>query len=154
MKILQAIILGCVAMVSHALANEAWMTNWEEAKAKAAKENKPILINFTGSDWCGWCIRMDKEVFEKKEFLDYAEKNLVLMLADYPRKKVQSDEVKKQNKELEKQYPFDGYPTVFLLDAEGKKLSGDLGELEGGPEEYVKHLQGLLAKIKKPAEKK
>ena len=140
---------------SFALAGgEGWMTNWEQAKAKAKAENKPILIDFTGSDWCGWCIKLDKEVFAQKAFKEYAAKNLVLMDVDFPRKKEQAADLKKQNKELEKQYPLEGYPTVLLLDAEGKKLSEDIGYREGGPEAYVKHLAELLEKAaaKKPAE--
>jgi thioredoxin-related protein len=130
-----------------------WMTDWEAAKAKAKAENKPILINFTGTDWCGWCIRLEKEVFSKKEFQEYAAKNLVLMEVDFPKKKAQPAELKKQNKELEKQYPFEGYPTVYLLDAEGKKISEDIGYREGGPEAYAKHLQELIEKSKTSAAK-
>lgn len=132
---------------------EGWMTDWEAAKAKAKAENKPILINFTGSDWCGWCIRLEKEVFSQKAFQEYAAKNLILMEADFPKKKKQTPELIKQNKALEKEYPFDGYPTIYLLDAEGKKISEDIGYREGGPEAYAKRLQELIDKNKKPAAK-
>jgi thioredoxin-related protein len=127
---------------------EGWMTDWEAAKAKAKAENKPILINFTGTDWCGWCIKIEKEVFSKKEFKDYAEKNLVLMEVDFPKKKEQSPELKKQNKALDKEFAIEGYPTVYLLDAEGKKISEEIGYREGGPEAYTKHLQELIDKKK------
>lgn len=131
-----------------ALAN-GWMTDWEAAKAKAKAENKPILINFTGTDWCGWCIRIEKEVFSKKEFQEYAEKNLILMEVDFPKKKELSAEIKAQNKALDKEFKIEGYPTIFLLDAEGKKISEDIGYREGGPEAYAKHLQTLIDKAKK-----
>jgi thioredoxin-related protein len=131
-----------------ALAN-GWMTDWEAAKAKAKAENKPILINFTGTDWCGWCIRIEKEVFSKKEFQEYAAKNLILMEVDFPKKKEQSAELKTQNKALDKEFKIEGYPTIFLLDAEGKKISEDIGYREGGPEAYAKHLQTLIEKTKK-----
>lgn len=131
-----------------ALAN-SWMTDWEAAKAKAKAENKPILINFTGTDWCGWCIRIEKEVFSKKEFQEYAAKNLILMEVDFPKKKEQSAELKTQNKALDKEFKIEGYPTIFLLDAEGKKISEDIGYREGGPEAYAKHLQTLIEKTKK-----
>jgi thioredoxin-related protein len=125
------------------------MTDWEAAKAKAKAENKPILINFTGTDWCGWCIRIEKEVFSKKEFQEYAAKNLILMEVDFPKKKEQSAELKTQNKALDKEFKIEGYPTIFLLDAEGKKISEDIGYREGGPEAYAKHLQTLIEKTKK-----
>jgi thioredoxin-related protein len=131
-----------------ALAN-GWMTDWEAAKAKAIAENKPILINFTGTDWCGWCIRIEKEVFSRKEFQEYAAKNLILMEVDFPKKKEQSAELKSQNKALDKEFKIEGYPTIFLLDAEGKKISEDIGYREGGPEAYAKHLQTLIEKTKK-----
>jgi protein disulfide-isomerase len=131
-----------------ALAN-GWMTDWEAAKAKAKAENKPILINFTGTDWCGWCIRIEKEVFSKKEFQEYAAKNLILMEVDFPKKKQLPAEVKAQNKALDKEFKIEGYPTVFLLDAEGKKISEEIGYREGGPEAYAKHLTALIEKAKK-----
>ncbi len=121
-----------------------WHQDYEAAKKLAKAEGKPIFINFTGSDWCGWCIRLEKEVFSKAEFHDYAEDNLVLVEIDFPEKKKQSDAVKAQNKALDKKFKIEGYPTLFLLDSDGKKLSGDIGYREGGPVAYVDHLKGLL----------
>jgi protein disulfide-isomerase len=119
------------------------------AKAKSKAENKPILINLTGSDWCGWCIKIEKDVFSQKIFQDFAAENLILMEADFPRKKQQAPELKKQNKALEDKYLNEGYPTIWLLDSEGNKLSPeDLGEFKANAEDYVKHLKELLAKTK------
>lgn len=129
-------------------AHGAWMTDWEAAKAKAKAENKPILINLTGSDWCTWCIKIEKEVFSTKEFQDFATANVVMMEADFPKKKELPSELKKQNEELKKTYLMGGYPTVLLLDAEGNKISGDLGELEGGTAEYIKTITGLIEESK------
>ena len=143
MKTILKTVAVMLATSTLALAGE-WGHDWEAAKAQAKKENKPILINFTGTDWCGWCIRLEKEVFTKKAFKDYAKENLVLMEVDFPRKKKQSDEVKAQNKKLDKEFKIEGYPTIFLLDAEGNKISGDIGYREGGPEKYVEHLKSLL----------
>jgi len=138
-----------VLLLSSTLAlAEGWMTDWEAAKAKAKAENKPILINFTGTDWCGWCIKIEKEIFSQKAFKDYAEKNLILMEVDFPKKKELAPELKKQNKALDKEFGIEGYPTIYLLDAEGKKLSEDIGYREGGPEAYAKHLQELIDKKK------
>ena len=149
MKTLLRTFAVLVASASFAFAgSKGWMTNWEEAKAKAKAENKPILINLTGSDWCAWCIEIEKEVFSSKEFQEYAKANVVLMEADFPRKKEQPEDLKKQNAELKKQYLAGGYPTVWLLDAEGKKLSEDLGELKGGTKAYIEKLTALIAKSK------
>ena len=130
-------------------AGDGWLTDWEAAKAKSKAEDKPILINLTGSDWCGWCIKIEKDVFSQKAFKDFAAENLILMEADFLRKTEQPAELKKQNKALEKKYLNEGYPTIWLLDSDGNKLSQeDLGELKAGAEDYVKHLKELLAKAK------
>lgn len=140
-------ITSMVALAGLALGGEAvWIHDFDAAKKQAKEEHKTIFINFTGSDWCGWCIKLDKEVFSKKEFQEYAEANLVLMEVDFPRKLEQSAEVKAQNKELDKEFKIEGYPTLFLLDADGKKLSEDVGYREGGAQAYVDHLKSLLKK--------
>ncbi|WP_367870317.1 thioredoxin family protein [Luteolibacter sp. Populi] len=141
-------VLVATAAVSLA-APEGWTTDWEAAKAKAKAENKPILINLTGSDWCGWCIKLHKEVFDQKAFKDYAASSLILMEADFPQKTKLSEDLAKQNAALKKEYLNEGYPTVLLLDADGKKLSEDIGYQKGGPEAYVAKIKELLAK--KPA---
>lgn len=147
MKTMLRSIALILASATIALAGgDGWLTDWEAAKAKSKAENKPILINLTGSDWCGWCIKIEKNVFSKKEFKDFAAKNLILMEADFPRKKKQPAALKKQNAKLEKAYLNRGYPTVLLLDSDGKKLSGDLGELEGGVDGYIKTITGLIEK--------
>ncbi len=147
MKSLLAVFTLTLAIVGTALAGDAaWIHNYEAAKKRAKEEGKPIFINFTGSDWCGWCIRLEKEVFTRKEFEAYASENLVLVEIDFPRKKEQPAEVKKQNEALDKAFEIEGYPTLFLLDSEGKKLSGDVGYREGGAQAYVDHLKELLEK--------
>lgn len=149
MKTLLRSLVVLAATTTFALAGaEGWMTDWEAAKAKAKAESKPILINLTGSDWCTWCIKIEKEVFSTKEFQEFAAKNLVLMEADFPRKSKLPADLKKQNNALKKEYLNGGYPTVYLLDAEGKKLSEDIGELKGGTAEYIKTIAGLIEKTK------
>ncbi len=124
-----------------------WLTDFKAATAIAKEKKLPILVDFSGSDWCGWCIKLEKEVFSKKEFKEYAAKNLVLVLADFPQAKKQTDEVKKQNQALQAKYKneIEGYPTVLLLDADGKVIA-KTGYQPGGPEKYVKHLKKLLKK--------
>ncbi len=127
-------------------AGEGWLTDWEAAKAKAKAENKPILLNLVGSDWCGWCKKLEKDVLSQQAFKDFAAKHLILVEADFPKNQAQDPALKKQNAALEKQYLNGGYPTMYLLDAEGKKLSGDLGELDGGLQAYLAKLKELVAK--------
>jgi len=140
-------ILAVALSVTSVFSEEAkWPHDFEAAKAQAKAENKPIFINFTGSDWCGWCIRLEKEVFKKEAFQKYAKEHLVLMEVDFPENKKQSDEVKAQNKKLDKQFKIEGYPTLFLLNAEGEKITEDIGYREGGADAYVAHLKSLLKK--------
>lgn len=127
-------------------ATPPWTDDWEAAKAKSKSDNKPILIYMTGSDWCGWCKKLEKEVISKKEFTDFASQHFILMEADFPKTKEQPAPLKKQNAALRKTYLNGGYPTMYVLDAEGKKLSKDLGELEGGLDGYITQLKELLAK--------
>jgi thioredoxin-related protein len=145
-KLLLTLLVSLTAVSFSMGAESLWMHDFEAAKAKAVKEGKPIFINFTGTDWCGWCIKLEKEVFTKKAFQDYAKENLVLVEVDFPKKKEQTAELKAQNKKLDKEYGVEGYPTLYLLDATGKKLTEDIGYREGGPEAYVEHLKSLLKK--------
>jgi len=124
-------------------ASKVWLTDFEEAKKVAAKEDKAILIDFTGSDWCGWCIKLKKEVFSHDEFVKAASKDFVLVELDFPKKNNQSEEEKAANKALVKKYGVQGFPTIILADAEGTKF-GQTGYREGGPGPYLKHLKKLL----------
>ncbi len=121
----------------------SWLTSFAAAKAEAAKRNVPILADFSGSDWCGWCIKLDKEVFSTEAFKKYASQNLVLLLVDFPRMKSQSEEVKKQNNDLAEKLEIQGFPTVVLMDSTGK-IIGRTGYRPGGGDSYVAHLRKLL----------
>ena len=122
-----------------------WLTSFEQAKAQASERHVPILADFSGSDWCGWCMKLEKEVLDEKAFKDYASANLVLLLVDFPRMTVQTAELAKQNQALAEQYSIEGFPTVLLLDASGKELART-GYQSGGADAYVQHLKSLLAK--------
>jgi len=119
-----------------------WLTNYDEAKTKAKSDNKFLLLDFTGSDWCGWCKRLNAEVFSKPQFQDYAAKNLVLVELDFPRAKPQTEEVKKQNMQLASQYQIEGFPTIVVLNADGRKI-GELGYMEGGAEAFIAAIEKL-----------
>lgn len=121
-----------------------WTEDWDKARQESKETGLPILLLMTGSDWCGYCMRLKSGVFEKNDFKRFADKNLVLMIADFPRGS-QSRSVKKQNAELKEQYPFGGYPTVFLLDSELKEL-GKFGGYGGdSSRDYVAKLEAKLS---------
>lgn len=119
-----------------------WHTDFDEAKKLAAKENKALLIDFTGSDWCHWCTKLKEEVFGRAEFMEEASKQFVLLELDFPQKSEQSEETQKKNKALAKKYEVRGFPTVVLTDAEGKAF-GRTGYREGGVAPYLKYLEKL-----------
>lgn len=119
------------------------MSDFGAAQSQAKAEGKPMLLDFTGSDWCGWCIRLDEEVFSQDAFKAYAAANLILVELDFPRKKNQSAELKAQNKALSEKYGVRGFPTIVVLSPAGDLL-GTTGYRRGGPEDYVLHLQELL----------
>ncbi len=124
-----------------------WETDFAKASEAAKKDSKFMLLDFTGSDWCGWCMKLDKEVFKKSDFKDYAKQNLVLVSLDFPRSKPQSKKVKDQNKELQKKYEIKGYPSIIILSPEGE-LVGQTGYQEGGAAKYVEHLKSIIGKSK------
>jgi thioredoxin-related protein len=105
--------------------SSGWLNNLDDAKKTATQKHELIILNFSGSDWCGPCIRLRKEIFESKEFKNYADENLVLVNADFPRlKKNQPDKEQiKRNEALADQYnPKGKFPFTLLLDADGKVL--------------------------------
>jgi thioredoxin-related protein len=121
-----------------------WYTNVKEAIKVSKKEKKPLLLFFTGSDWCGWCIRLQNEVLKTPEFSKWAKESVVLVELDYPRRAPQSDEIKKQNNELQQAFGVQGYPTVYFANAtvnkEGKvnfEGLGSTGYVAGGPTAWL-----------------
>ena len=117
------ILIALLATSVRGLAAD-WQTDYAKALETAKCQNKRVLLDFTGSDWCGPCIELRKRVFSKPEFRAYADKNLVLVEIDYPQRKKQSAELKKQNEKLSAQYGIEekGFPTIVLLDSTGKIL--------------------------------
>lgn len=127
-----------------ALAGPKWYTDLDEAKAVAAKENKPLLVDFTGSDWCGYCIKLHAEVFDKPEFAEFA-KGYVLVELDFPNKKPQPPEEKAKNKATQAKFGVSGFPTVLLLDAKtGEAYGRQSGYGPGsGPKAYIEKLSAF-----------
>lgn len=136
-------------LAMHAVAfagGEGWTQDFEAAKKQAATEKKDMLLDFTGSDWCGWCIKLDKEVFQKDEFKKAAKEKYVLVELDFPQDEAKvKPETKKQNEELSQKFGIEGYPSIVLLDNEGRPYAST-GYKPGGAETYVKHLDELRAK--------
>lgn len=123
-----------------AAAKPGWLTSLDQAQKEAQAKNRLLLMDFTGSDWCGWCIALDKEVFSKPEFKDYASKNLVLLELDFPRAKKMPPEVSAQNERLLMKYGIQGFPTVIVFDSAGKPV-GALGYQAGGPQAFIAQLE-------------
>jgi thioredoxin-related protein len=138
-------LLSCLAVVccSLAQAEVTWLTDFNAAKAKAKSDNKLVLLEFTGSDWCGYCKRMQAEIFSKPQFQDYAAKNLILVELDFPRAKVLSDTIRKQNMQLANEYDIEGFPTTVVLSPDGKRVANFFGYIEGGPEPLIAALEKL-----------
>lgn len=139
----------CVAMLALLTSvqvfagGEDWVTDIDAAKKSAGESKKDLLIDFTGSDWCGWCIRLNDEVFKHDVFKTGVKDSFVLVEIDFPRAKDKlPEDVRKRNTELGEKYAVQGYPTILLCDAEGKPYAAT-GYQKGGPEKYVGHLNEL-----------
>ena len=134
-------------------ANTEWITNFQKATELSKEKGIPILIDFSGSDWCHWCVKLDKEVFNTIIFKDYAKDNLILFMADFPSKTQQSASLIKQNNELASKYGVRGYPTVLLLGADEKVLLRT-GYKPGGPNAYIKSLESTVTAYKQKIKNK
>jgi protein disulfide-isomerase len=113
-----------------------WLGNVETAKEKAKQENKFIALFFTGSDWCPWCMKLKREVFEQPEFADFARTTLVLVEVDFPHNKPMAQLQMQGNKALKKMYNVTGYPTVVVLNQDGREIHR-LGYVSGGPAAFI-----------------
>ncbi|HEU4788132.1 MAG TPA: thioredoxin family protein [Flavobacterium sp.] len=134
-------LIGAVATQAQEL---KWYTDVKEAIKVSNKEKKPLMLFFTGSDWCGWCIRLQNEVLKTPEFSKWANESVILVELDYPRRTAQSDEIKKQNNELQQAFGIQGFPTVYFAKAtvnkEGKvnfEGLGNTGYVAGGPTAWL-----------------
>ena len=117
-----------------------WLTSYEQGQQEAQASHKLILLDFTGSDWCGWCKLLDREVFSQPQFIEYASKNLVLVEVDFPKRKRMAPEVRNQNLQLAMRYQVQGFPTIVVLNQDGEKV-GELGYMEGGPAVFIAQLE-------------
>lgn len=130
-----------------------WYDNFEEAAKASLKTSKPILANFTGSDWCGWCIKLDKQVFSTDEFKEWANENVILLTVDFPRRIKLPAHIKAQNKTLSRAFQVRGYPTIHLFNPgkgsnpiEGITPLGKTGYVKGGPKAWIASIAPALDK--------
>jgi len=143
-RLLFVLCAGLMACAFTARAELKWGTDLNTALAQAKKDKKLVMINFTGSDWCIWCKRLQKDVFSTKEFDDYAKDNLVLVEADFPRTKKIDSKQQKANEALMTKYNVQGFPTLVVLNGDGKKV-GELG-YEKTPQLFISKLQDAKKK--------
>jgi len=142
------LLIGTASLQAQEL---TWETNLDKATQVAIKTKKPLLLFFTGSDWCGWCIRLQNEVLRTPEFAAWAKENVVLVEVDFPRRSPQLPEIQKQNMELQQIFEVRGYPTIWITNptkVDGKinldKL-GSTGYVAGGPAKWLEGANQILA---------
>lgn len=142
-RILTAIAALTLLASLNVNADSSWSTDLPAAQVQAKKEKKLVVMNFTGSDWCGWCKKLHKEVFATKEWEAFAKENLVLVELDFPSGKKQTAELKKANEALKGRYKADGFPTIVVLNSDGKEVWRQVGYMPGGPSAWIGKLKGL-----------
>lgn len=152
-KILLIAFLTLTSMSIQAQEELTWHTDMSKATDISIKENKPMFLFFTGSDWCGWCIRLQKEVFKTPEFIKWAKENVVLVELDFPRRAAQDEATKMQNAQLQQQLQVRGYPTVWFVSAtktaEAKvnlTALGSTGYVAGGPKVWIDGANQIIQK--------
>ena len=133
----------CLALATLAAAAD-WTVGWKNAAEAAAKAKKPILADFTGSDWCSWCVKLKAEVFSTPEFAAWAKDKVVLLEVDFPRKTQLAADLAKENQALAEKHEIQGFPTIVLLSATGEEI-GRLGYKAGGPKVWIAAAEALLA---------
>lgn len=147
-----SLILIAFTSVSFSQEKLVWHEDLNEAVAISQKENKPLMLFFTGSDWCGWCIRLQKEVFFKPDFVKWAKENLILVELDFPRRKKLDESLKQQNDNLRQMFAVRGYPTGWFVvpEIEDKKVNfkrlGSQGYVAGGPTNWINGANKILSK--------
>ncbi|HOC01563.1 MAG TPA: thioredoxin family protein [Verrucomicrobiota bacterium] len=140
------ILSACVTLVGGRAAELTWLTNLEKAQERAKTDKKVVLINFTGSDWCGFCKRLDKQVFATQEFADYAKDNLVLVKADFPRTTPLPEDLKQANARIKNRYEVRGFPTLVMIDGDGRVLGKKVGYGGDSPTAVINEFKGWRKK--------
>ncbi|MFL9843078.1 thioredoxin family protein [Flavobacterium rhizosphaerae] len=160
-KILLLLLVAFAAPNLQAQESELdWHTDISEAVSLSSKTQKPMMLFFTGSDWCGWCKKLEREVFFTPEFTKWAKDNVILVELDFPRSKPQSVELKQQNAQLNAFFKVRGYPTIWFVNGnengEGKiafEALGSTGYVAGGPEKWLAGANSIINKDKSTGSK-
>jgi protein disulfide-isomerase len=146
--ILLFFVLGSMAVQAQ---EQVWYSDMQKAVEASKKTNKPLMLFFTGSDWCGWCMRLQKEVFKTPEFTQWAKDNVILVELDFPRRSPQQPEIQQQNQQLAQFFQITGYPTVWFVNAskKDKQISfdqlGKTGYVAGGPAAWLDGANKIIA---------
>jgi thiol-disulfide isomerase/thioredoxin len=159
---MKKILLGFLLVLSVVITQAQeikWTTDMKEAVTRSMKENKPIMLFFTGSDWCGWCHRLQAEVFNKPEFGNWVNNNVIPVELDFPRSKPQDEALKAQNNQLGQMLGVQGYPTVWFVTptiSTDNKINlnplGSQGYAAGGPTNWINLVSAFLPKRTPTAE--
>lgn len=147
-----AIVLYGQSVEDYTAHNKGWMVSIEKAQAVSKETGKPIMANFTGSDWCGWCKRLTANVFSKPVFKEWADENVVLLELDFPRRTQLPQEIRAQNQSLQRAFKVTGYPTVWVFylqeNADTGKMNIDpLGRTGYKPsaQEFINEVEGMIS---------
>ena len=139
-----AVAAAILAGIASAQTEVQWLTDFKKAQEQAKSANKLLLIQFTGSDWCPPCRMLQKEVLSTREFQEYASKNFILLEVDFPRAKQQAAELAQQNQTLAQRFGIEGFPTILVLNAEGKKLGEMVGyDPRAGRQAFIDSLEKM-----------
>ncbi|MGH7970090.1 MAG: thioredoxin family protein [Limisphaerales bacterium] len=136
-------LLACWTVLQVSAAEDLWLTDLSKAKEQAKAEHKMVLMDFNGSDWCPPCKALRKTVFSSPEFIAYAKKHLVLVDVDFPRHKEQDKAQKKANEALATKFGVEGFPTVVVLDSNGKQLMKNSSYDGQSPKDFIADLENL-----------
>lgn len=150
-KIIFILFLSLSSLAVKAQEGLTWHTDLSKASELSIKEKKPLMLFFTGSDWCGWCIRLQKEVFKTDEFTKWAKENVILVELDFPKRTPQDEATRLQNFNLQKTFQVRGYPTVWFVNPqlqEENKMNldalGSTGYVAGGPEKWLEGANSII----------
>jgi thioredoxin-related protein len=139
---LVCLLVFLLPVLAVSAADDAWLTDYNQALQTAKAQKRDVFMDFTGSDWCPACIQMEKEVFSQPQFAEYAKSNLVLLRVDFPLRKPLPQKQQDQNSMLDDRYGVNGMlPTFLLIDPNGKVLGKYLGYMPGGPSAFIAMLQ-------------
>ncbi|HLT93694.1 MAG TPA: thioredoxin family protein [Membranihabitans sp.] len=150
-----SVLLTAQSLDTYKAHNEGWMVSIEKAQAISKESGKPIMANFTGSDWCGWCKRLTANVFSKPEFKEWAKDNVVLLELDFPRRTKLPSEIQAQNQSLQRAFQVTGYPTVWVFYLQENAQTGQIdinpiGRTGYKPsaKEFIDEVEGMIARSK------